>query len=188
LTFFGKEPELNTFSNEFSELRGITKTIRHLGPQEIAYFGGAPAELIIFLISLAANAVTITDILTKWLNKGKGSVIRFDHKEIQLKGAWTSEEIATVLHTISKQISEEALKLLKEMKTSKISEAEAQLTKLKETIQKYEELVEIFEDISNKKPWQTERAQEYQTRLDELRKEADNIKFFIDSLTEINTD
>lgn len=185
LIFHGREPELNAFSSKFFQLRWASKHIRRLAPPEIQFQGGAPAELIILLISLTANFVTIADILVKRLNQGKDSIIRVGNKKIQLEGSWKAEEIADIIHIISKKSSkEEVLKQIEKIKSTKITEVNARLNALEDSIHKYEELVETFNTISNKKVWQIKRQKEYQKRLAELQKEENNLKSFIDFLSQ----
>lgn len=149
----------------------------------MAYSGGAPAELIILIISLLANVFTIADILAKRLSQGHDSIIRVGNKEIQLKGVWESGEIANILNSISKKIGkEEASKQIAEIKSAKITETKEKLTALENTIKEYEKLVETFNDIPKKKRWQKKKAEEYKKRLAELREEADYLKTFIDFL------
>jgi len=183
LVFHGREPELDTFSKEFNSLQWASKNIRRLGPPEVQYYGGPPAELVILAISLTANILTIADILAKRLARGHDSTIRVGKKEIQLKGAWRPKEIADILSTISKKTSKkEALKQIAKIKSDKIIEARARLADLEDAIHKYQKLVEMFNDIPEKKNWQKERAKEYQKRLAELQKEADSLRSFIDFL------
>lgn len=119
LIFHGKEPELNDFSNEFSNLQWVSKNIRRLGPDEAVYAGGAPAELIILVVSLTANIFTIANILAKRLARKQDSIIHIGNKEIQLKGVWKPKEIANILNVISRKTSrEEALKQISEIKSN----------------------------------------------------------------------
>jgi len=183
LVFHGREPELASFSKEFPDLQWASKHVRRLGPEGMAYFGGAPAELIILVISLLANIFTIADILAKRLSQGYDSTIRVANKEIQLKGVWKPEEIVNVLNSISKKISkEEAMTQIAEIKSAKITETREKLVALQKNIEKYEKLVETFNEIPKKKEWQRKKAEEYKKRLAELRKEADYLKSFIDFL------
>lgn len=185
LMFHGREPELDSFSNEFNRLQWVSKHIRRLGPPEVQYFGGAPAELVILVVSLTANIVTIADIIAKRIARKRDSIIRVGKKEIQLKGAWRPKEIADVLSVISRKTSkEEALKQIAEIKSAKITEARTRLAFLKGAIHQYKRLVETFNDISEPKNWQKKRAEEYQKRLTELQKEADYIRSFIDFLSQ----
>lgn len=183
LIFHGREPELDDFSKEFNHLQWVSKHIRRLGPKGAMYWGGAPAELLILVVSLAANILTIVDILTKRVARGHDSIIRVGKKEIQLKGVWRSKEIADILNIISRKTSkEEALKQIAEIKSGKITEAREQLTTIEGTIQEYERLVETFDDIPKKKRWQKKRAEEYKKTLTKLQKEAEYLEAFIDFL------
>lgn len=183
LIFHGREPELDDFSKEFNNLHWVSKHIRRLGPENIAYSGGSPAELIILAVSVTANILTIADILAKRLANGHESTVRIGKREIDLRGKWKPEEIAEILNTISSKASKiQALKQIAEIKSFKIAETKEELATLANTIHTYERLVETFNDIPKKKYWQKKKAQEYQKKLIELRKEAEHLRSFIDFL------
>jgi len=184
LVFHGREPQLDTFSNEFDRVQWVSKHIRTLGPPEVAYHGGPPAELVVLVVSLSANILTIADILAKRLARRNDNIIRVGKKEIQLKGVWRPEEIADVLTLISKKTSKKgALEHIAEIKSARIIETRKQLMFLEDAIHAYEKLVKTFNDIPEKKNWQKKRAKEYQKRLSDLQKEADSLMSFIDFLS-----
>jgi len=183
LVFHGRVPELNGFSKEFNNLHWASKHVRRLGPEGRAYFGGAPAELIILIVSFVANIITIADILAKRLARGHDSVIRIGKKEIKLEGKWTAKEIADIINVISKKTrKEEALRQVAKIKSTKIAEVKQQLVEKEQVIHDYERLVKGFADIPKKKKWQKIRAKEYQKRLIGLQKEAQYLRSFIDFL------
>jgi hypothetical protein len=42
--FRGREPDLGTFSREFDDVKWASTHLRRLGPKDIQYYGGPPAE------------------------------------------------------------------------------------------------------------------------------------------------
>lgn len=180
LVFRGREPELHTFSREFDDLQWSSKYIRRLGPKNVAYYGGSPAELIVLIVSVTANILTVADILTKRLRNGHESTIRVGKREIQFKGSWKAEEIATVIGTLSPKIQEkEVRRKIVGIKSVRTAETLEQLSDLEGMIHKYEELVQGFNEIPKKESWQKTKAQEYQRTLVALQKQAENLRSFI---------
>jgi hypothetical protein len=177
----GREPELNNFSKKFDNLQWASKHMRIRGPKGIVYSGGAPADLIIFILSLAANIFTISKILAERIADGGDSVIRAEGKEIRLKGKWTAEEISNLLNsTVTKKGKEEAIKQINKEKTAIIRGAKQELASVKATIVQYEKLVETFNKLTEKGPQERRKYREYKKRLLNLQARAATIESFID--------
>jgi len=183
LVFHGRRPDLDTFSRDFDEVRWASRYLRPLGPPHKYYYGGSPAELVVLVVSLAANIVTIADILAKRLAQRQDSVIRIGKKEIRLQGPWKPKEIVRVVTATNTPTSkQEALKRMRQIKSDRIAETRAKLADLEGAIRDYENLVQGFRSIPKKQAWQKKRAKDYKKRLVELQKERDQLVSFIDFL------
>jgi len=183
LEFHGRQPELDGFSKEFDDLQWVSKHLNILGPKGAAYLGGAPAELILFVLSITANILAISKILAERVASGGDSIIRVGDKEIILKGKWKPQEIANVITLISKQTSkEEALRNIAKVKSAKIRETRKELETIEDTIPQYEKLVKTFNELPKKGKPQKRKLKEYQMRLSELQQKAENLRSFIDFL------
>jgi hypothetical protein len=181
--FNGREPDLKTFSRRFDDVRLAHRHLRRLGPSNIAYSGGSPAELVVLVVSLAANMVAIADILAKRLAEGHDSIIRVGKKEIRLQGRWKPKDIVRVVTAISTPIGkQDASKQMKQIMSARITETRSELVTLERTIREYEKLVQGFNDIPKKTGWQKKRAKDYRKKLTELRKERHQLASFIDFL------
>jgi len=146
---------------------------------------GAPAELVVFVLSIAANILAISKILSERVSRGHDSVIRVGEKEVLLKGKWNPEEIANVISVISKQTSkEEALKYIAKIKSAKIEEAKRELAEIKSNIRQYKKLVQIFYELPKKEKHHKKKLKEYQNKLDEFQKRKEYLKSFIDFLNQ----
>jgi hypothetical protein len=180
LTFGGRSPELEAFWKEFNEMPLASKHLRRLGPPEIQYYGGAPAELVVLVVSLAANLVTIADILARRLKKGHYIAVRLGHREIRLDGKWKTSEIARVVACIAPPTNQrKALKQLARIKSTRLVESKAELVSLDGTIGDYQRLIQGFNDIPKQETWQKKKAAEYTKKLAELKKERDQLLSFI---------
>lgn len=176
----GNEPELDAFSKKFDNLEWTSKHIKRIGPKGVAYLGGAPADLIIFVFSLAANILAIAKILAERIANGGDSVIRVEGKEIRLKGKWTAEEICDLLSKIvAKRGKEEAMKYITKIKSAKIKEAKKELKTVEAAITQYEKLVETFNKLAEKGLQEKRKYREYKKKLSELQMKATYIKSFI---------
>ncbi len=180
LTFGGRIPELEAFSKKFNEMPLAYKHVRRLGPPEMQYYGGAPAELVVLVVSLVANLDTIADILARRLRQGHNSAIRLGKREIRLDGKWKTSEIARVVAAIAPHTSQrKALKQLARIKSTRLAESKAKLVSLDDTIGDYEKLIQGFNDIPKQETWQKKKAVEYTKKLTELKKERDQLLSFI---------
>lgn len=183
LEFHGRQPELNEFSKQFDDMQWVSKQINILGPKGVAYLGGAPAELVIFVLSITANILAISKILAERVARGGDSIIRARDKEIIFKGKWKPQEIANVITIISKKTTkEEALRNIARVKSAKIRETRKELETIEDTISQYEKLVKTFNELPEKGEPQRRKLKEYQMRLSELQQQAENLRSFIDFL------
>jgi hypothetical protein len=179
----GREPELNSFSKNFDSLEWNSKHIKPLGPKGMAYMGGAPAELIIFIFSLAANILSIAKILAERIASEGDTIIRIEGKEIRLKGKWTAEEISDLLSKFAqKRSKEEAMKHIAKIKSAKIREAKKELENVEAAIAQYEKLVDAFKKLPEKGLDQKRKYASYKKTLTQFQMKATNIKSFIDFL------
>jgi len=182
LVFCGQYGELDEFITEFDNVQGVSKQIRPLDDHGVCYEGGPPVELIIKAVALASDILAISGILVKWLNKRQDTVIRVGKREIRLKGAWKSHEIADILHALSKRNKQEALKQITETDAATLAQLSLQLSETDAVISEYEKIVKSFEDIPDKKGWQKKKLMEYQERLTSFRRKAENLRASIDSI------
>jgi len=183
LEFHGRQPELDGFSKEFDDLQWVSKHMNILGPKGAAYMGGAPAELVLFVLSATANILTISKILAERTAHKDESIIRVEDKEIILKGKWKPQEIARVITLISKQTSkQEALRNIAKVKSAKIKEAREELEAIEDAIPKYEKIVKTFYELPKKEEPQKRKLREYQMKLLELQQKAKNLRSFINFL------
>jgi len=180
LVFLGREPDLGTFSRKFDEVKWTSTHLRRLGPEHAAYFGGAPAELVVLVVSLAANVATIADILAKRLGKRGDSALRIGKKEITFQGPWKTKEISRVMAaTITPTSKQEALKRMRQAKSHRIAETRAKLVDLEHAIGDYQGLVQGFNNMPKKQAWQKRRLRDFKTRLAELKKERAQLVSFM---------
>jgi len=183
----GREPELNHFSKELNEFKWVSKSVHRLGPDGVAYYGGAPAELIALVLSLTANLLAIAKILAERVSNGKDSLIRIDGKEVRLKGKWKAEEIADIINVVAKRVDKkEAFEKIAQIKSEKIEEAKKELSDVGGFISQYERLVKTFKKLSEKGTEQKKKHAEYKKKLIELKAQADYLNSLISFLQQKN--
>lgn len=182
LVFCGQHGELDELITGFGHVQGVSQQTRPLDDSGVVFRGGPHIELIIKAVALAGEILAISDIVVKWLDKRKDTVIRVGKREIRLKGVWKSQEIADILNAISKRNKKEALKQIAETDSATLAHLNLQLSELEPTISEYEKIVKGFEDIPKKKEWQRKKLKEYRKRLTSFKMKAENLRVSIDSL------
>lgn len=165
--------------DEFEDLNEKLQSIRQAhvkaelyypGGRRVQYLMPPPHEVFIAVVTTLSGLATLADVLIRYLRRPvrrgpRSATLRFDGREMIIRGGWSKEELETILRRFSRPLSQQAqVKEISLIERAKKKELRRELKQLQEVLPTYTDLVEIGRKSGRKYPGWKGKLKDYEAR------------------------